>query len=55
MKYNVTFTQYYSYMVEAKNEEEAEDLAREMFYRDMRTPVARTWEDELDIEEVEED
>lgn len=55
MKYNVTFTQYYSYMVEAENEEEAEDLARKKFYNDMCTPIARTWEDELDIEEMEED
>lgn len=52
MKYNVTFTKYYNYIVEAEDEEEAEDLARDEFYKDMYKPIR---EDELDIEEVEED
>lgn len=52
MKYNVTFTQYYNYEVEAENEADAENLARDEFYKDMYEPIR---EDELDIEEVEED
>lgn len=52
-KYNVVYTQYYSYTVEADNEDEAEDLAHDMFKSDMRYPVANTFYDDVEIECVE--
>lgn len=52
-KYNITFTQYYSYEVEAHNEDDAFNEAEELFERDMRQPVARTWWDESEVECVE--
>ena len=48
--YNVTYTQYYSYTVEADSEDEAESLAYDMFETDMRCPVANTFYDEVEIE-----
>ena len=52
-KYNVTYTQYYAYTVEAEDEDEAESLAYDMFKADMRYPVANTFYDEVEIECVE--
>ena len=49
MLYNVTFTQYWEYEVEAKTTEEAQDLAYEMFKRDMYYPVAHTSYDEVEV------
>lgn len=54
-KYNVTYTQYYTYTVEADNEDEAESLAYEEFESDMRYPVANLWYDDIEIECAEED
>ena len=54
-KYNVVYTQYYAYTVEADSEDEAESLAYDMFESDMRYPVANTFYDELEIECVEDD
>lgn len=54
-KYNVCFTKYYSYIVEADSEDEAFDLAYEdEFYRDTHSPIADYSYDEVEIEEVEE-
>lgn len=55
MKYKVYFTQYYSYEVEAEDEDAAVDLAYEDFESDMRRPIARTYYDECEVEEIEED
>lgn len=52
-EYFVTFTQYHCYTVEAENEEEAEQKAYKEFQSDMRSPIAQTWYDDCDIDEVE--
>ena len=54
-KYNVIYTQYYSYTVEADNEDEAESMAYEEFEADMRYPVANLYYDDVEIECVEAD
>lgn len=54
MKYKVQFTQYYSYEVEAKDEDTAFEEAYKEFCSDMCYPVARTYYDEVEIEEIEE-
>lgn len=54
MKYNVCFTQWYWYTVEADSEEEAIDLAEPEFVSDMRCPIANTTYDEVEVYEVEE-
>jgi hypothetical protein len=54
-KYNVVYTQYYSYTVEADCEDEAESLAYDMFETDMRCPIANTFYDDIEIECVEDD
>lgn len=50
-KYAVTFVQYHIYEVEANDENEAEDLAQEIFYSDMRQPIAACWHDDVMIEQ----
>lgn len=52
-KYNVIYTQYYAYTVEADSEGEAESLAYDMFEADMKYPVANTFYDNIEIECVE--
>lgn len=52
--YDVTFTQYHTYTVEAENENEAENLAYKEFASDMRSPIADTSYDEVEVEEQEE-
>lgn len=55
-KYNVCFTKYYSYTVEADSEDEAFDVAYEDdFYRDTHSPIADYSYDEVEIEVIEED
>ena len=54
-KYKVWFTQYYSYEVEAEDEDVAMDLALEDFYSEMCRPIARTYYDDCEVEELEED
>lgn len=54
-KFKVWFTQYYSYEVEAEDEDVAIDLALDDFYSEMRRPIARTYYDECEVEEMEED
>ena len=54
-KYNVCFTKYYSYVVEADDENEAFDLAFEDgFDLDMHSCVADCSYDNVEIEEVKE-
>ena len=55
MKYRVSFIQWYDYYVEADSEEEAVDIAEENFVSDMRTPIANTTYDEVNVYEVEEE
>lgn len=52
-KYNVTFTTYEEYEVEAENETEALRIAEEELRSDRRIPIADTHYDESDIEEIE--
>lgn len=49
MKYLVTFEKYYTYEVEANNEDEAFDNAYEDFRCDMRYPVADTSYDSVEV------
>lgn len=53
--YIVTFAQYYTYCVEAENEDEAENKAYKEFKSDMLIPVANTRYDDVEIECNEED
>lgn len=56
MQYTVTFTQCWSYDVDAKTMEEAEDLAYKKFEAEMLRPVAHTGYDEVEIDpEYDED
>lgn len=50
MEYKVTFSKYYTYLVDAECEDKAEEIAYDMFSSDMRYPVADTSYDEVDIE-----
>lgn len=50
MKYTVTFTQHWSYEVEAKTTEEAENIAYEKFSADMHYPCAYTFYDEVEFD-----
>ena len=52
-EYNVTFIQYHNYVVEAEDENEAENLAYKEFLSDMRSPTANTSYDEVEVEEME--
>lgn len=52
-QYTVVYTQYYAYTVEANSGNEAQSLAYDMFETDMRSPVANTFYDEVEIECVE--
>ena len=50
-KYTVTFIKYYTYDIEADNEDEAIDLAfDENFYPEMRHPIADYTYDEVEVE-----
>lgn len=55
MKYRVSFVQWYDYYVETNSEEEAVDIAEEDFVSDMRTPIANTTYDEVNVYELEEE
>ena len=55
MRFVVTFTQYSDYTVEAKTESEAIDEAYKLFKRDAYYPAARTFYDEVDVEEIDEE
>lgn len=49
MIYTVTFTQHWSYEIESKTRDEAEELAYKNFLKDMSYPVAYTMYDEMEI------
>lgn len=50
-KYIVTFTKYYTYEIEANDEDEAIDIAlEENFYPEMRCPIADYSYDEVEVE-----
>lgn len=50
-KYIVTFTKYYTYEIEADNEDEAIDLAlEENFYPEMRCRTVDCTYDEVEVE-----
>lgn len=48
-KYTVFFHQIYEYEVEAENEDEAVNIAEEDFATDMRSPIANTVWDEVEV------
>lgn len=50
-KFEVVFTKYFSYYVEAEDYDEAIDVAEEVFKADMRSPIADTTYDEVDTYE----
>ena len=50
MTYKVTFVQYHTYTVDAKDDDEAENIAYKEFERDMYYPAANTWYDDVEIE-----
>ena len=54
-KFKVWFTQYYSYEVEAEDEDVAIGLALDDFHSEMCRPIARTYYDDCEVEEIEED
>lgn len=52
-KFEVVFTKYYNYSVEAEDVDEAIDVAEEIFMTMMRSPIADTTYDEVDTYEEE--
>ena len=50
--YRIYFTKYYTYYVEADNEDEAIEIAEEKFETDMRCPIADITYDEVESEEL---
>ena len=52
--YRVYFTKYYTYYVEAENEDEAIEIAENDFRADMRSPIADCTYDEVEVESWEE-
>lgn len=52
-KFEVCFIQYHNYEVEAENERDAIDLASDDFHSEMRRPIAHTYYDEVEVEELE--
>ena len=48
-EYNVIFTRYYEYTVEANSETEAESKAKQLFKTDCCRPVANTDYDEIEV------
>lgn len=51
--YKVWFTKYFEYDVEADSEDEATDLAYDLFCAEQRMPIANTSYDEVEVEECE--
>lgn len=51
-EYEVTFIQASPYTVEADSPEEAEAIAKDLFDKDMRRPIARTDYDDVEVIEV---
>lgn len=53
MNYHVTFIKYYYYDVEATDEDDAVNVAEAEFRDDMRSPIADTVWDDVEVEEDE--
>lgn len=51
-KYQVCFTKYYIYEVEADNDDEAIDIAEEAFRANMRSPIADCTYDEVECDKL---
>ena len=51
-RFEIIFTRYYSYDIEAETEDEAVEEAKEMFVTDMRYPIAGY--DDIEVIEMEE-
>lgn len=52
MLYNVIFTTYDQYEVEAENENQAIGFAKHLFLNERSSPIANTHYDEVEVEEV---
>ncbi len=52
-RWEITFTQYYTYSVEAETEDDAFKLAEKEFDGEMHYPVARTHYDDCEINCIE--
>ena len=52
-QFEVVFTKYFSYYVEAEDYDNAIDVAEEIFRAEMRSPIADTTYDEVDTYEGE--
>lgn len=52
MIYEVTFTQYHTYEIEAESDDEAMELAESEFVSDMCRPIADTHYDDVEIMRV---
>lgn len=50
-KFEVVFTKYFNYYVEAEDADEAIEIAEEFFGTRMRSPIADTTYDEVDTYE----
>lgn len=50
MIYNVTYTQYWTYFVDATTVDDAESLAYRKFEADMLRPIAHTDYDDVEID-----
>ena len=55
MKATIRISQWYTYEVEGEDEDDCLDKAVEIFDNEMRKPIARTWYDEIEIIETEEE
>lgn len=51
-EYKICFIKYHTYHVKAETEDEAIEIAEDIFCSDMCYPVADTTYDEVEVEEV---
>ena len=52
MIFNVTFTTYNNYVIEAQDYEEARKIAKEQLVKERETRIVNQWYDECDIEDI---
>lgn len=52
MIFNVTFTTYNNYVIEAQDYEEARKIAKEQLVKERETRIVNEWYDECDIEDI---
>lgn len=52
MIFNVTFTTYNNYVIEAHSYEEAKKIAKDQLVKERETKIVNEWYDECDIEDI---